>query len=108
MNDDRFISVPTASVLCGIGIDGQLMHLAKKQRTAKLFADDLREYIPALWRSVIATVVMCIITARHFQSAARTHRFTRTHTFTLSQLTSSSTHPDTLHSRDSSVHRPKW
>src|SRR5438876_5819176 len=66
MDDDRFISVPTASVLCGIGINGQLMHLAKKQRIAKLFADDLREYIPALWRSVIATVVKCIFTARHF------------------------------------------
>src|ERR1044071_433624 len=108
MNDDRFISVPTASVLCGIGVNGQLMHLAKKQRIAKLFADDLREYIPALWRSVIATVVMCIITARHFQSAARTHRFTPTHTFTLSQQTSFSTHPEKLPCRDSSVDRPKW
>src|SRR5216110_3899626 len=88
MDDDRFISVPTASVLCGIGINGQLMHLAKKQRIAKLFADDLREYIPALWRSVIATVVKCIFTARHFQSAARTDRFTRAHTLTLSQQVS--------------------
>src|SRR5262245_14104299 len=103
MNDDRFIPVPTASVLCGIGINGQLMHLAKKQRIAKLFANDLREYVPALWRSVIAPIVMCVVTARHFQSAARTHRFTRAHTFMLLHQMTSSAHTEKLPRRDSSV-----
>src|SRR5207249_8833282 len=103
MDDDRCISVPTASELCGIGINGQLMHLAKKQRIAKLFADDLREYIPALWRSVIATVVMCIITARHFQSAARPHGSITAHTFTFSHQTTSWTNPDYWPGRAASV-----